>query len=354
MREVASGATPVALVTVVAVKGSAPRHPGSRMAVRPDGSIVGTVGGGAGEAKARAVALEVLKGREPSVLEVEMTGAEAIGVDLICGGVSTMWIWPVTDPSTYAVAVAAVDRGESVVLVESPERGCLAALGADGTFLAGSPADLDAASPRGGYPGAREAMDELLAEARARQEGALSEYGLLFTAYEPAERLLILGGGHVGRSLARLAAGLSFDVTVADPRPEYSDPGRFPNGVATATMPFEEAIAAFPFDGRTYVVVVSPGHLGDLECARAILSRDYRYAGLIGSKRKVRMLFDQLVAEGFPKGKVEALRAPIGLPIGAETPEEIALSIAAELVAVRRADPSLEWYDGDRRRRRSS
>jgi xanthine dehydrogenase accessory factor len=340
LREIASGTGAAALVTVALVQGSAPRHPGSRMAVRADGSIVGTVGGGKGEAEARKKALACLAENHPSVLRVEMTGVEATGVDLICGGVSTMWIEPIADRSRYAAAAAAVDRGEAIVLVSSAEAGCLAVVGEQGEAIAGSAEALDAS-----------------ALARARGSG-LCELcdidGLLYSPYEPSERLLILGGGHVGLALARVAVGLSFLVTVADPRPEYSESGRFPAGVACMTSGFAEAIADFPFGNRTYVVVVSPGHLGDLECARAILAKEYRYAGLIGSRRKARMLIDELIAEGLPREKAEALRAPIGLSIGAETPEEIAVSIAAELIAARHEAPSLAAADEERRLRRSN
>jgi xanthine dehydrogenase accessory factor len=343
LREIASGKGKVALVTVADVQGSAPRHSGSRMAVRADGSIVGTVGGGKGEAEAREAALACLAAGRPSVLRVEMAGVEATGVDLICGGVSTMWVEPIADRSPYAAAAAAVDRGEAVVLVASAEAGCLAVVGERGEAIAGPAVS----------GGAQDA--EAIERARASGLCVMSESdGLLYSPFEPSERLLILGGGHVGLALARVAVGLSFLVTVADPRPEYSGSGRFPASVDCLTSGFAEAIGAFPFGKRTYVVVVSPGHLGDLECARAILGKEYRYAGLIGSRRKARMLVEELVAEGFPRDKTEALRAPIGLAIGAETPEEIAISIAAELIAARREAPFLAEVDEERRRRRSS
>jgi xanthine dehydrogenase accessory factor len=344
LRAVASEEGKIALVTVVGVSGSAPRHSGSRMAVRADGSIVGTVGGGRGEAEARKAALAALASGEPSVLRVEMQGVEATGVDLICGGVSTMWIHPIVDASPYAAAVAAAGRGESVVLVESADSDSVAVLGEDGSITAGMIDSFDSA-----------ALSNTLMHTRESGEPTLSETGkLLCTPYEGSERLLILGGGHVGLTLARVAVGLSFLVTVADPRPEYSGPGRFPPEVELKTSSFADAVAAFPFGGRTYVVVVSPGHLGDLECARAVLAKDFRYAGLIGSQRKSRMLIEQLIAEGFPAEKVESLRTPIGFPIGAETPEEIAISIAAELVAVRRDSSSLGRIDEERKLRRSS
>jgi xanthine dehydrogenase accessory factor len=344
LREAASGPWPIALVTVALVSGSAPRHSGSRMAVRPDGAITGTVGGGALEARAREEALACLAQGRSGKVRVDMTGEKATGTELICGGVSELWIELVAEPSPYAAVAAAVDRGEEVVVVASADSGCLAVVGPGGDRIAG---DARAVAV---------ALDpNALTKARESGHCAIGENdGFLYSPLESSERLLILGGGHVSLALARVAVGLSFSVTVADPRPEYSSPERFPKGILCRTSGFSEAIESFRFGTSAYVVVVSPGHLGDLECARAILRKEYRYAGLIGSRRKSRMLIEQLLAEGFPRDKTEALRAPIGLDIGAETPEEIAIAIAAELLAVRHTAASLDWIDGDRKRRRET
>jgi len=315
------------------------------MALRGDGAIVGTVGGGLPEARARERALACLAEGRGAVLKVEMKGEQAAGSELICGGELEFWIEICSDRSPYAAAAASIEGGKACVIVSSPTSGCLAVIDGAGVVLYGGAAGLGAA-----------ALDTAALEAsRASGLPALSQKdGLLYSPLEPAERLLILGGGHVGLALARAAGALSFRITVADPRPEFSNPLRFPAGVECLCLPFVEAIAAFPFGPSASVVIVSPGHLGDLECARAILGRDYRYAGLIGSRRKSRMLLAQLEAEGFPPHKVASLRAPIGLDIAAETPEEIAVSIAAELIAVRRSAASLSWIDGDRKRRRES
>jgi xanthine dehydrogenase accessory factor len=303
LREIATSPLPIALVTVAKVSGSAPRHAGSRMAVRPDGSIAGTVGGGKPEAKAREEALACLAAGRNGSVSIDMAGSDAKGADLICGGLAEMWIELVADRSLYAAAVGAVDRGESVTILSSADEGCVAVLGQGGAVIAGSLREAD---------------------------------GLLRASVEPEEALLILGGGHVGLALARAACALSFRVSVADPRQEYSESSRFPAGVSCSCASFVEAIRAFPSGARAYAVVVSPGHLGDLECARELVKGDYAYVGLIGSRRKSRMLIDELIAEGAPAERAESIRAPIGIDIGAETPEEIAVSIAAELVAVRR------------------
>jgi xanthine dehydrogenase accessory factor len=139
----------------------------------------------------------------------------------------------------------------------------------------------------------------------------------------------------VGAALAEGAVRLGFKVTVADDRPEFAAPGRFGPEVATMAGGYSETIAAFPADPASYAVILTRGHLFDLESCRAILKREWRYAGLIGSKRKVGMIRGQLAEDGYPAERIASLHSPIGLDIGAETPEEIAISILAEMIGVR-------------------
>jgi xanthine dehydrogenase accessory factor len=342
LRELAAGSDtgPIALVTLAAVSGSTPREAGSRMIVRKDGSTLGTVGGGKGEAKARETALACLASGRNAHFRFEMTSSEAKGPDVICGGVADFWIEVVKDRKLYAQAVSAIDGGHSVLIACGADEGSLALLSREGATLALAKRD---AMPR---------LDAELA-LKAFESGlcVLGE-GLLYLPFEPLERLLILGGGHVGLALARAALSLDFAITIVDPRPEYSDPGRFPAGTVCRREDFSQAIAAFPSGPSSYVVVVSPGHLGDLDCARELLGGEYRYVGVIGSRRKSRMLIEALVAEGFDRDKVEALRMPIGLDIGAQTPEEIAIAILAEIIAVRHEAPAIVGIDEDRKQRR--
>ena len=116
------------------------------------------------------------------------------------------------------------------------------------------------------------------------------------------------------------------------PRPEFLVRDGSPAGVETHLGGYTEAVDAFPWDASAYAVIVTRGHLADLESLRAVLAKTWRYAGLIGSRRKVRLVMDQVLSDGFDRAKVESVRAPIGLDIGAETPEELAVSIVGELV----------------------
>jgi xanthine dehydrogenase accessory factor len=168
-----------------------------------------------------------------------------------------------------------------------------------------------------------------------------------------APALVILGGGHVGLALARSGRELGYDVLVGDDREEYARPERFPPGVKAVRTDREYALppAALPRGRDLYVAVVSRCWETDLAALRPWLAPDApaaRYVGLIGSARKVREVLDVLAAEGVPAGKLQAVRAPIGLSIGAVTPEEIAVSILAEVTAVRRGaeDPGYPWGSG--------
>ena len=133
----------------------------------------------------------------------------------------------------------------------------------------------------------------------------------------PPDRLLVLGGGHVGRAVAGFAVGLDFKVTIADngqgvlrsrPLP--------PRDVETLNGRYPDMIDRFPFGPSTYALISHPGHRSDLDCARAVLRKEYRYVGLIGSRRKVRMIMEQLVSEGHDRGRVEALYYQVGIDMG--------------------------------------
>jgi xanthine dehydrogenase accessory factor len=157
----------------------------------------------------------------------------------------------------------------------------------------------------------------------------------------PPERLLVFGGGHVGEALARVACELDFDVTVLDDRPGFLDPSRFPASVSLRTTGPDFSGELPDVGAGTYVAIVTRCHRTDLAALRRMADSPASYVGLIGSRRKIRVVMDQLRREGTPGEVLERVHAPIGLPIGACTPQEIAVSIAGEMIRVRRAsDPS--------------
>lgn len=154
----------------------------------------------------------------------------------------------------------------------------------------------------------------------------------------PPERLYLFGGGHIGLALFGLARQLGFAVAVIDDRPEFVAPDRFAGAAALVPSYEPAAWGGLAFDGRTYCVVATAGHGTDFEVVRALLQMEPgpRYVGMIGSKTKRRSVERQLAESGVAAERIAELHTPMGLSIGAETPEEIAVSIAAELVQIRR------------------
>lgn len=161
-----------------------------------------------------------------------------------------------------------------------------------------------------------------------------------FTVQEPIlprERLIVLGGGHIALSLCEFAAKCGFQVFVADDRPAFANKARFPWAKDVLCDTFENAIARFRITAYDYVVVITRGHSHDADCLRAILpGRQPAYLGMIGSRRRVKGLLEMLAQEGYSREKLSRICTPIGLKIGAVTPEEISVSILSELIAYKR------------------
>lgn len=152
---------------------------------------------------------------------------------------------------------------------------------------------------------------------------------------EPAPDVYVFGAGHVGCSLVRMAHEAGFRVHVIDDREKFANAERFPDGVDTIVDEIPAWIAGHPLPATAYAVIVTRGHRHDLDALRALVARPMRYVGLIGSRAKVKRIFDALVEERIPADALARVHAPIGLDIGAVTPQEIAVSILAELIAVK-------------------
>jgi xanthine dehydrogenase accessory factor len=151
----------------------------------------------------------------------------------------------------------------------------------------------------------------------------------------PDEELILCGAGHIAIPLAQFARRLGFRVTVIDDRSDFASPSRFPN-CNVIDENFTTALRDYQFSPATYVVVITRGHEHDADCLIEILRKKTAYVGLIGSRRRVRFVLEMLAEKGFSRTRLKDVFTPIGLPIGAESPEEIALSIVSELVCVRR------------------
>jgi xanthine dehydrogenase accessory factor len=213
-----------------------------------------------------------------------------------------------------------------------------------------APAELDLLGRRVGWDGERlhgtlgdaardEAARRILEEAEgrgtARVPGGLELY---VERVAPPAELVIVGAGHIAQPLSRIGALLGFRVIVVDDRPDFARRDRFPDADRVVVADFADPFAGIPIGPRSYVVLVTRGHRYDYDCARALAraGAEPAYVGMIGSRRRVRAAFEQLAAEGFGEERLARIHAPIGLDIGAETPAEIAVAIAAEMILATR------------------
>ncbi len=159
-------------------------------------------------------------------------------------------------------------------------------------------------------------------------------------AHYPHPDLVIVGAGHIAQPLCSLGALMGFRVIVVDDRPDYATQERFPEADRVVRVDFRDPFADIPIHSTSYVVLVTRGHKYDFECLRHLLKTEVEppYVGMIGSRRRIRAAFSQLQGEGMPKDRLSRVRAPVGLDIGAETPVEIAVAVAAEII--------LQWRGG--------
>jgi len=210
---------------------------------------------------------------------------------------------------------------------------------------AGARLFVDAAGVRGSI-GAPQVDDDVVTAARAalRDDAYAADSfeidgtRVLLQVHRAAPRLFVVGAGHISLPLVRIARIAGFAVTVMDDREDFADTRRFDDDVRVLRMNRADPFGDVTPDAGAYVVLVTRAHEHDYECLRDLLRRDAtpRYVGMIGSRRRVRAAFGALLADGVPRERVAGVRAPLGLDVGAETPEEIAVSVVAEMIAVRR------------------
>ena len=281
----------VAFCVVVRTQGSAPQVPGAAMLLHDDMSTEGTLGGGCVEAEVRTRAFELLQRGQSGLLTFDLDRDYGWDDGLICGG-------------TMDVAVAPIRGAEGakpfVEAAEMLERCTSASL----------PINVE-------------------------HEGRTRRFRLHVEA--PA-KLIIAGAGHVGAEVARLAVGLDFETTVIDDRADFANVRQLPPPIRPVVGDIAETLRGLPIDANTYVVVVTRGHKHDEQALRAVIDRPERYLGMIGSRRKVKLILDDLAALGVSRERLAQVHAPIGLSIGAVTVPEIAVSIVAELIQVRRTE----------------
>ncbi|MBI2935009.1 MAG: XdhC family protein [Chloroflexi bacterium] len=237
-----------ALATIVVTRGSTPREQGSKMLIKKDGTVIGSVGGGCTEAEVWQEAMKVIEEGKPKVMHFDMTGRNAEEEGMICGGTMDVYLEPIiAHPVVY-----------------------------------------------------------------------------------------IFGGGHISVPISKIAGIAGFDVVVIDDRPGYANRERFPEAQNVIAREFSQAFPELPVNKASYIVIVTRGHAHDEEVLEWAVKTPAKYIGMIGSKKKVRTVYSHIIERGGSEEALNRVHAPIGLGIHAQTPEEIAVSIVAEMIRERR------------------
>jgi xanthine dehydrogenase accessory factor len=317
------------------------------MVVRSDGSHLGTVGGGCGEAQVIAAGLTALDDGRARVVHVDLTDAVTTESDAACGGAMEVVVVPGGGellPLVHALGASPSERGGvAVVTCLAPPRrlGSMVVVGSGGPLACVGMEHREAASLWASLMSAGRPAPTVTPGAGRRPQlveipltGEISS--VLWEEVLPRRRLLVCGGGHIAVALSHLGRLLDWEVIVLDDREAFANRVRFPHADRVLCGPFWQGLTELVVDMNTFAVVVTRGHRDDLECVRNLLGRRPGYLGMIGSRRRVAGVRKLLVEEGFDQSSLGRLHAPIGLDIGAETPEEIAVAIMAELIMVGR------------------
>lgn len=326
----------VALVTILGLRGSGPRRAGSKMLVPATGPTVGTIGGGWLESEALQSAREVLTTGRFQLRTLSLSQEEASESGMICGGTVDLLVECLdgADPELVelfrqvTVTFGSHRPGFLVTVVErnaETMRTSHTLLDAHGQWLAGNSWAADWQSWRERMVGRTQPI--LLQE---------SNRLVFIDPLNPPKTVWIFGGGHLAESLAPLCAQVDFRVVVLDDREEFATASRFPTAAEVQVVPsFATAMKSLPIRTDGLVVIVTRGHLWDQVVLAQALRTEAAYIGMIGSRRKRDATYRALAEEGFSSTELQRVHCPIGLPIGAETPQEIAISIVAELIAAR-------------------
>src|SRR6185437_2530589 len=321
---------------VVETRGSTPQKAGAAMLVFPDGSQRGTLGGGCIEAEVKQRALRVLasgSGR-PEVLTFCLDDNYGWDDGLICGGRMSI----LADP---LVAPRAGDYYRRLRSLVEDGRGCTQAVALSATwnlmpgdrFLFDASGELVAQTSEAVVP---PEVSQSLVPLTERPSPS-NRHGIAYLPVLPRITLLIVGGGHVGQAVARLAAEIDFEVWVIDDRASYTNRERFPSAqrlLVGEIGPLLQQLAP-ELTPSTYCLIVTRGHNHDEEALYHLASTQAGYVGMIGSKRKIKLIFEDLLAKGVTGDALARVQAPLGLAIGSQTVPEIAISIVAELIACR-------------------
>jgi xanthine dehydrogenase accessory factor len=328
---------PLVLISIISMEGSTPRHNGTKMVVAADGKSYGTIGGSLMEAAAIRESQDILATAKSRILSYELTGKDAASPDMICGGRTELLLeyLPATEENQEFSRrwYDAILHGKDFYVFTHLKgfEDTLQVLGhailhPDGTIIGDTSltaSDIERLKPE-------------LHNISTNSVLPLKDTRVVVDRIRKLKTLYCFGAGHVAVPTAHLAALVGFRVVVLDDRPEFANAARFPDADEICVVgDFNHAFEGLEMDHDAYVVIVTRGHQYDRTVLEQSLKTSAGYIGMISSRRKRDTIFKALMATGVKKEQLARVHSPIGINIGGETPEEIALSIVAELISQR-------------------
>jgi len=329
---------PCVLATVVRTKGMTPQKAGAKQLIQSDGSSVGTLGGGCVEGDIWYYATQMLKkgtGAEFRSYQLNADIAEKDG--LICGGTMYFYIEPLRRKEPFlSMAKQILQASET-----GPQVAVATVIAPQGHAFFGNKLLIRKGAEIGGSLGekawddrAKKLAQELSLFGGNKTFATKDGVEIYVEGFTQPPTLVILGGGHVGKAVYTLALTVGFRVVIIDDRTEFSNKERFPQAHKTIVSAFEHPFQDLELGYNSFIFVATRGHRYDDAATHAAVKTSARYIGLLGSKRKNLLIFKELLKDGVSEERVKAIHAPVGLNIGAVTPEEIAVSVIAEMIQV--------------------
>lgn len=348
----------VVLARIIRQQGSTPRDVGTRCLILEDGSLMGTIGGGLLEHQVLERAKALFQTGDSAIVRFDLAGDDAAGTEMLCGGAVDVYLEPLFPENRAAVRL--LDRCSTLIVeglrgamltvvsegIGYMEESCRLLVEEDGTTTGEISAfSRDGTDPMKIDPATINLKKILETEISILVETGKSRQPVFVEPVRPFDTLYLFGAGHIARVLATLAGMVGFRVVVIDDRCEFANKGRFPTAVDILVTPFAEAFNRIRINTSSYITIISRGHTHDLDILRESLETNSAYIGMIGSRRKRDVIYRSLIQEGVSKERLDRVHSPIGLDIGAETPEEIAVSIIAELIRERASKPVVKSTD---------
>jgi xanthine dehydrogenase accessory factor len=348
MKQLLEEGETLAVATIVSTLGSTPREVAAKMIETPSGEILGTVGGGCGEAEVRREAVQVIRSHKPAMVKVELMDDIESDSPAVCGGILNVFV----DPWWIDAGTICKNLIDELIQIDCDGAAAImATIIKTENFKDVAPGDKclirDKAIRAGNIRNAQllEALQKEAATRLAKEESKQLTLSLapgchaevFFEAIPAIRKAIIVGAGHLAIPLVKFAKMLGFHVTVLDDRVLYANRDRFPEADSVVAGDMAATLRELEITPQTYIVLITRGHQYDEPCLREVIHSPAKYIGMIGSKRRIKACFLRFRdEEGIPEELLKRVHAPIGLDIGAESPEEIALSIISEMVNVRR------------------